>query len=268
MMFDNKNDAVNYLRDILEQDIEIGYMRLRTFLQKHSIGIESVEMTEIRGRKELSLVSIDRIHRDGSIDITLNTRSLMHDLPMLYHKKDFLKRYLFGIQSSMLESNLLIDTMEHLFQAQNTGFIDWLSTWFGIRYGNIADDQGKRRVLAHAVELYRSRGTKGYFIRLVKALVDVDITIDDNHYSQYNQKSSTNKQKSFTVIIDEKISNDSSEESRKFSIIKNIFETEKPVNTVFTIEYRHGTVEEEHVEQKVIAYANDPHTYDYDSKYE
>jgi len=183
---------------------------------------------------------------------------------MLYHRKDFLKRYLFGVQSSMLDINETIFNIDNLFRADKSDFIDWLSSWFGIRYGSLTDEKGKRRVVANAISLYKSRGTKSYFIKLIKALINIDISIDDNKYSQYNKNHATSKQKSFTVIINHKISDNPAVESQKYSIIKNIFEKEKPVNTVMNIEYNYNLVKEESIDEKVVIYAND--TYDYDSK--
>jgi phage tail-like protein len=260
-MFNDKKKAVEYIQEILDEEFIVNYYRLRTFLKKHAIEVNYVKLVEIRGAEELSLVSIDRFNEDESIDLTLNSRSLMNFLPMLYHRKDFLKRYLFGVQSSMLSINETIFNISSLFRPEQSDFIEWLSSWFGIRYGNITDEQGRRRVVANAVDLYKSRGTKEYFIKLIKALIDVEVEIDDNKYSKYNLNRSTNKQNAFTVIINKKISDNPSEESRKYSIIQNIFELEKPVNTALNIEYNYNISVEEKVEEKVIIYAND--SYDY-----
>lgn len=264
MIFDNKRDAITYLEEILQEEFVINYYRLRTFLQKNNIVLNHVNVVEIRRAQELSLVSIDHFYEDESIDITIHSYALINYLPMLYHRKDFLKRYLFGIQSSMLNINEIIFNIDKLFRPHRSEFVEWLSSWFGIRYGNLTDEKGRRRVLANAVDLYKSRGTKGYFITLIKALIDVDITIDDNQYSQYNKNRATSKQKSFTVIINHKISDNPSEESRKYSIIQNIFEKEKPVNTLLNINYKYKLSKEETIDEKVVIYAND--TYDYDTK--
>lgn len=264
MIFDTKKEALRYIQDILNLNIVINYYRLAVYFQKHNIEVGQVKMLEIRGRDELCLVSLDTFHKDESIDITLNTYALMNYLPLLYHEKDFLKRYLFGVQATRLITNQTIFTIHDVFRPERTQYIDWLSSWFGIRYGDLTDEKGKRRVISNAIKLYKTRGTKDYYITLIKSLIDIDVEIDDSRYNPLHKESVTLKQKMFTVYIRERISEDKEIENRKYSIIRNIFEQEKPVNTKVSIIYDYEMNEENMVKEKVLMFAND--SYEYDEK--
>ncbi len=237
MIFDSKKEAIDYIQKIVDSGVVISFFRLKTFFEKNNIKINQLKFIEIKGRWELSLVSIDKFYKDGSVDLTLHYESFINFLPLLYHNKDFLKRYLFGLQASMVPLNEIILDISEEFTAQNTHYIDWLSSWFGISYGDIIDEKAKRRVVANAVELYQTRGTKEYYKKLIKSLVDIDIEIDDNIYSPLNRDKSTKKQRAFSVIIDKKISSNKNIEGRIYSIIKSVLEKEKPVNTKLHIYY-------------------------------
>jgi len=262
MIFENKREAIAYLQKILDEDMPIPYYRLKVFLEKNTLEIANISITEIRAKAELSLVSIDKILEDERIDITLNSYALMNYLPLLYHNKDFLKRYLFGIQSSLLDINEKIFNIDKVFKAERSEYIDWISSWFSISYGELSTPKSKRKIVADAVKLYKSRGTKEYFIKLIKALTNKDIIIDDNRYSAVNRDKSTPKQRMFTVLIEERLSDDKSEELRLYSIIQNIFEKEKPVNTIMNIVYDFDIDSLETSKQDVIIYERDDYDYD------
>jgi len=261
MIFDNKRDAIKHLQKILDEDMPIIYYRLKLFLEKNNIEIDTINIVEIRGRSELSLVSIDNFNIDESINITLNSFSLMNYLPLLYHNKDFLKRYLFGIQSSMLDINENIFNIDKVFIPQRTQYIDWLSSWFGIRYSDITDKKAKRKIVSNVVELYKTRGTKGYFIKLIKSLIDIDIKIDDNPYSPNNQSATNPKIRVFSVIIENKLSQDEKEEARLYNIIESIFEKEKPVNSQLNIIYKHKSDIKRDLLDDIIVYERDDYDY-------
>lgn len=263
-MFKSKKASLKYIQKILDMKIEIDYYRLMTFFEKNSIEIGNIKIVEIRGVSELTLVSLDGFGEDEVIDITLNSQSLMNFLPLIYHDKDFLKRYLFGIQSSILNINEIIFNISKEFRPETSHYIDWLSSWFGIEYGDIIDEKAKRKIVANVVELYQSRGTKSYFIILIKALVDVDIIIDDDKNSPLNRNLSTKRQRAFSVIIEDKLSEDKDEESRKYSIIQNIFDKEKPVNTKVFIKYNYN-IEEDISDTKLVSFNDDirDDSYDY-----
>ena len=264
MIHSSKKDAMVYIQSILDMGITVNYYRLKVFLQKHDIEVSILNIVEVRGMSELSLVSIDSFNSDDSINLTLNSYSLINYLPLLYHRKDFLKRYLFGVQSAGVITNERIFNIHNLFRPERTEYIDWLSSWFGIGYGDLIDERGKRRIVSNAIELYKKRGTKSYFIELIKALIDINISIDDSRYSPRNIDNINNKQRAFTVIIEQQISDNKDEELRKYNIIKNIFEQEKPVNSSFNLVYNYSIKEEDIVDQKVLIY--DRGSYEYDSK--
>ncbi len=262
MIFDTKRDVVTHLQKILKEDLPIGYYRLKVLLDKNNIEVNTIKIVEIRGKDELSLVSVDSFNIDESIDLTLNSYSLMNYLPLLYHKKDFLKRYLFGVQSSLLDINEKIFNIDEVFKPYRTNYIDWLSSWFGIKYSNITDEKARRRIVSNVVELYKSRGTKGYFIKLIKSLINVDITIDDNPYSPLNQHITNPKIRGFSVVIENRLSQDEDEESKLYNIIESIFEKEKPVNSQMNIIYNYKLHIENDIKEDIITYERDDYDYD------
>jgi phage tail-like protein len=262
MIFDDKKEAILYIQRILDEDMPVPYYRLKVLLDKNAIEIGHIKLKEERGKAELSLLSIDDVSEEKQIDITLNSYSLINYLPLLYHDKNFLKRYLFGVQSSILEINAQIFNIDKVFKAERSAYIDWISSWFSITYGNLTNEEGKRKIVANAVVLYKSRGTKKYFIQLIKALINIDIIIDDNRYSLSNRGKSTQKQRAFTVLIEKRLSENKEEELRMYSIIQNIFEKEKPVNTVMDIIYNFDINTEAMTKQSVIIYERDDYDYE------
>jgi len=262
MIFDDKKDAIRHIQAILDEDMPVPYYRLKIFFEKNAIKIGHISIEEQRGKAELSLLSIDNVREGDTIDITLNSYALMNYLPLLYHQKDFLKRYLFGVQSAILDINEQIFNIDKIFRAERTAYIDWLSSWFSITYGNLTNEEGKRKIVANAVELYKSRGTKKYFIKLIKSLINIDIVIDDNRYSLENRANSTARQRAFRVLIEKRLSDNKEEELRMYSIIHNIFEKEKPVNTIMDIIYNFEINKEETTKQNVIMYERDDYDYD------
>jgi len=262
MIFDTKREAIRHLQKILDEDMPIVYYRLKLFLQKSEIEVNAIKIVEIRGKDELSLVSIDGFSEDEEIDLTLNSYALMNYLPLLYHKKDFLNRYLFGVQSSLLNINEKIFNVHEVFRPERTQYIDWLSSWFGIKYGEFSDEKGKRKIVSNIIELYKSRGTKGYFIKLIKSLIDVDITIDDNPYSPLNQLSTNHKIRVFSVIIENKLSDNEDEEARLYNIIESIFEKEKPVNAQMNIVYNYELNKNDNMSEDAITYERDDYDYE------
>ncbi|MEA3354638.1 MAG: phage tail protein [Campylobacterota bacterium] len=240
MTFENKEETVKYIQKLLDNSIDIDYYRLRFILDTNGIVIDDIIFTEQRGRADLSLVSIEDIG-ESSVSITVNSKSWNKFLPSIYQDNDLLKNFLFSIQVSSLTQREQIDNVEKLFNPESTAFVDWLSSWFGIKYHDIVDDDAKRVMLYNMMDLYKCRGTKKYFIKLIKILTNVDIDIEEYVlYSGY-QYHKMNKQmkNSFKVIIKDKISDDKAKEKEKLRIIMNIIDNEKPVNTNGDIEYKY-----------------------------
>ena len=78
-----------------------------------------------------------------------------------------------------------IDNMSDQFSAQRTQFIDWLSSWLGVSISNNVDELAKRKLLSDMVRLYGIRGTKQYFVDIIKCLVDIDVRIE--HEREYRE---------------------------------------------------------------------------------
>ena len=265
MTFNSTNDVIEYFQKLLTQKIEVDFYSLKHILEMNNIEINDIILTDVEELKPLSLVSIN-LHNENSINIYLNSKSWIDYLPEMYQNNDFLKRFLFGFQSTFLTQEEIINNINLLFKPENSQFVDWLSSWFGVHLSNVISDKSKRIMLYNIMELYRMRGTKKYFIRLIKILTDVDIKIVED--KDIISKSLSNKNKNhFTVVIDTRISEEIKEEHLKLKIITNIMEKEKPINTKMDIDYHFiknevKTNEDEKLIDFHSEYNNDDYDYD------
>jgi phage tail-like protein len=238
MIFDSKDATVEYINKLLDNSIEIDFERLNFMLESNGIKINNILFEEDSQKDEFLLNSI-KINSDKSVDLSINCYSWNNYLPSIYQDNDFLKRFLFGLQVTNINHKEYLDNIDKLFKPEDTKFIDWLSTWFGVKYHNVISDNKKRRLLSHMIELYKCRGTKKYFKGLIKILTDVEVEIEENiyHSSNINHNKTQKTKNSFNVVIKEKISLNKEKEKETLKIIKTIIDTEKPVNVDSEIIY-------------------------------
>jgi len=244
MKFDSPKEAVAYIEKLLKSSIEIDYYRLKFILERNNIEIQDILFCDEPSKAELSLVSIT-LHKEGSVTLLLNSSSWSKYLPAIYQDNDFLKNFLYGLQTTLLTQQEFIDNIEKIFIPETTEFVDWLSAWFGIKYHTVVSNEAKRVMLYNMVELYKTRGTKKYFQKLIKILVGVAIEIEEYRFDK-------KRKNFFKVIINEKLSDDLAQEKEKLKIITNIINKEKPINTEFSIEYRYLEIDTKEVEVQTI----------------
>lgn len=98
MKFDSKKDTINYIDKLLENGIEIDYHRLKFILDRNSIEIKDIIFCDRADLSELSLISIT-LNFDESVDISIKSFSWNKYLPAIYQDNEFLKNFLYGIQT-------------------------------------------------------------------------------------------------------------------------------------------------------------------------
>lgn len=267
MISNDVSTTLNYLNTLLDSNIEISYVNLNKILSNENIKVSKTILHE----KKDDAVTLKTISDDtkGGVVVTLNAPSWIKMLPSFYHENSFLQRFLFGFQVSDLEYQNIIDNIENQFNPSNTDFVDWLSTWAGVKFAQEVNDKAKRRILHNIIRLYKIRGTKLYFLELLSYLTDVPIRIEDTqdtqhlHGSLYKRTSKEITPK-FTIYIDKKLSEDSYEEKNLLQIVHDVVDAEKPINVEFHIEY---PFKEDKIEQRKLDVINMDYEnyYDYDN---
>ena len=240
MIFDSINDVVDYLNTLLDSGVTVSYVNLNKILHNNNITVTKTILDEGKG-EDIVLKSIVLDKGEGVI-LTLNAPSWIKMLPSFYHDNSFLQRFLFGFQMSDLKYQNIINTIENQFNPSNTDFVDWLSTWTGIKFSQEVSDRAKRRILHNIVRLYKIRGTKLYFVELLSYLTSVTIRIEDNQETQslhgfLHKRTNSSNTPMFTIYIDEKLSENIEEEKNLLQIVHDLVDAEKPINVAFSIEY-------------------------------
>jgi len=240
MTFNSSKDFFTYIEKLLEKGIEIFEPQITKICKLNDILIG--ETSYIAGDTQKATLATILILDDDSIKLVYKKESWIKLLPSLYQDNKFLEQFLFGFQQTHQGMENTIDSISEQFTPYNTEFISWLGNWVGVEFGDDIDTDSKRKLLSDIVRLYKIRGTKEYFISIVKHLTNVTITIDDLgeyskiHHNLLNKNPDISLMK---IFINEKVSNDEREESKKLSIIKRIFENEKPINVAYEIIYQH-----------------------------
>ena len=237
MIFNSKDETLTYLNTLLEKDISIYQEQLNKVCELNGIKINE-ELFTLGDSLRPKLHSVEL--KDDKLNVVYEKKSWIKTLPSLYHENEFLKRFLHGIEHSHYQIEKQIDNMADQFSAQKTEFVDWLSSWLGITISNNVDEIAKRKLLSDMVRLYGIRGTKQYFIDIIKHLCNVEVRIE--HAQEYrtlhhNLILKDTSKKLINIYIDENL--DTKDEERKISFIKSIMEHEKPIGTSYKIIYKH-----------------------------
>lgn len=99
-------------------------------------------------------------------------------LPAVYRRDgpsaSFLDRFLANAEGTLTEIEGLIAQAQTLFDVRTVrdDFLPWLAAWFGTTLDPAYDEHRRRLFLAHAVQLFRERGTPRGIARLVRLAVD------------------------------------------------------------------------------------------------
>ena len=99
-------------------------------------------------------------------------------LPAVYRRDEtsasFLDRFLANLEGTYTEIEGLIAEAQVLFDVRTLRdeFLPWLAGWFGTTLDPAYDENRRRLFLAHAVQLFRERGTPRGVARLVRLAID------------------------------------------------------------------------------------------------
>ena len=267
MIFNSSDEVVAYLNKLIHLNVAVSLLDLNKILDFNSIVVDTTQLVEgVDG--EVVLKSIEK-DEDAKIKVTLYSPSWIKMLPSLYHDNLFLQRFLFGFQTADLKHQNIINTIEEQFSPSNTNFIDWLSTWVGIRFAAEVNDRAKRRILHNIVRLYKIRGTKAYFIELIGYLTGVDVRIEDKNtievlHGSLIRRNNADGSPFFLILIDEKLSSDENEEQEILQMIHDIVDAEKPINVTFRVQYPFGKTQVQARQSSVVDMHYENY-YDYDN---
>ena len=110
-------------------------------------------------------------------------------LPAVYQadpvSRDFLERFLSLFEDTLGSIEDRIDNMAQLFDpdgvpAAPRDFLSWLAGWVGLEFIPGWSTETRRRLLHHAPELYRRRGTPGGLKRFLELALGVNVRILEN----------------------------------------------------------------------------------------
>ena len=268
MIFNSTEDTYKYIKKLLEQDIKINERSLKKICSLNNVIIEKVMYVE--GDNNKAILNDIELLENNSVKIVFSKSSWVNELPSLYHENEFLKRFMFGFQKSHQEVENKIDNVSSQFIPTKTEFVEWLSSWVGVSFSKDINEDSKRKVMSDIIRLYSIRGTKQYFIDLIKHLTQVDVRIDDSKKYRtlhHNLVTKSSNKYLMQIHIDKKISEDKEEEEKKLSIINSIILNEKPINVEFELVYKY--MKSKKVEQeldkkvfKINAQTDDYYNYD------
>jgi len=239
MIFNSVEDTLKYVQTLLEKNIEIKEHHLKKICSLNNISIEKVQYVE--GDSHRSILKNVKLLDNNSFSCIYAKSSWVNELPSLYEENDFLKRFMFGFQKTHQDIENHIDNISNQFIPAKTEFVEWLSSWVGVSFSKDISENSQRKVMSDMIRLYKIRGTKQYFIDLIYHLTSVDIRIDDSKQYKvlhHNLTSKASNEYFMNIYIDDLISDDKEIEESKLSIIRRVFESEKPINVGFNIIYK------------------------------
>lgn len=237
MIFNSIDETYAYINTLLEKDITIYEKHIKKICELNNISIK--KESYIDGKSYTAKVD-SIILKDGELEVIYEKQSWLKHIPTLYHENDFLKRFLSGFQQTHQVIEGQIDNISEQFRADKTNYIDWLASWLGVTISNDVEDTAKRRLVSDMVRLYSIRGTKRYFIDIIKHLTDVKVRMENvTEYKKvhHNLVKKDFRKKLINVYIDERISTKKSIEDKKLHFIQMILEHEKPIGTKYKIIY-------------------------------
>ncbi len=104
-------------------------------------------------------------------------------LPAVYQSDpiscDFLDRFLRLFQTELESIEFKIDHLADLFDADGSpaAFLNWLAGWIAMTFDPAWTEAVRRRILRHAPELYRRRGTQAGLQLFLKLAFDIDARV-------------------------------------------------------------------------------------------
>lgn len=247
MIFDHPREVIDYLNDIMARGIPIPYPNAKKLLRNNGITIRTVMFVEDKSLPDYTLRGLSfpkNETTDTGVDVTLSKISWTKFLPEIFRHTEDIRNFMYGFEATHFKQSEMIESVHELFIPEMTAEIDWLASLVNIEIGKLLDESKKRRVLRYVLQILKTNGTTESLIRLVKILTGITIDIKERSIPEWVRKSYDSEglmadiKRSFTVVIDEKLSEDPEEEKQLLSIIKVMINHKKPAFTYAFFDYR------------------------------
>lgn len=160
-----------------EYTLEEKLRKMQPYLVKQVEDQEDVLLHDIKGRYLwMVLMAPVRLHQSisfGDFQLFFPRESFLRYLPEIYQredKKQFFERFLAVFQTAYEDLNERIYRVPEYLDAHGTDrkFLEWLTRWIGIADTYMWNEEQLRRLLEHAVSLYKLRGTRKAVCEYVK----------------------------------------------------------------------------------------------------
>lgn len=231
---------LEYIQKILTTNENISFYQVKKYLELNNIQIKDIFLDYNKKYNELSILKFE-FDETLELNITINKKSWVNYLPSIYRKNHTLIDFLKGFEIVSLSYTLQIDHIEDNFMIEKSQFVDWLASWFGIGFSANLQIDKKRELVYKLIELYKIRGTQKYLEMMLDFLFDIKYTIIPRYipkeYLDDYDSDLFNINQSFTVSINERLSEDETEAKLKLKSIKHFIYNEKPAFTTVFFEY-------------------------------
>jgi phage tail-like protein len=235
MIFNSAEKTLDYLEELLHRDITV---TKKDFLKICSVNGVTVSKATFE-HANTNIIEVARVSllEDKTFSVVYYHDAWIKKLPEIYHDNEFLSRFLFGFQQEYLETQSALDTISDQFKPEHTDFIDWLASWAGIAFSDNVSENAKRRVLQNIVRLYKIRGTRRYYIELIRYLTDITVQIEDVTSVKKIHNNLVKKAVSvryFKInIVDSSCTKEQMKD--KISLMGVVINQHKPVNVEFSV---------------------------------
>jgi phage tail-like protein len=105
-----------------------------------------------------------------------------HRLPGVFLDDDFTRRFVAAFDEVLAPIFLTLDCLDAYLDPAlaPADFVDWLAGWLAVDFDDETRLAQRRRVLAHAVQLHRWRGTRRGLVEQVRLLTGGEVEVADS----------------------------------------------------------------------------------------
>lgn len=170
-------------------------------------------------------------------------------LPALYERDQFMARFLMLFESFWAPIHQQIDAMHAYFDPYLTPpqLLPWLAYWLGLTLHEQWPEARQRRLLASAVRLYRTRGTRAGLTEMLEIFTGGQVEIQEHradnfrlgrgaHLGQGIAIGQRNRPFSFSVRVHLPAARDANAQRQQMSLLHTIIDAEKPAHTTYTLD--------------------------------
>jgi phage tail-like protein len=256
-----------YMQEILSTCDNVDFYQVKKYLEINNIEIIDIFLEYDKKYSEMQVLKCD-IDSQLRATLYINKKSWVYNLPSIYQKNKNLINFLKGFEIVSLVHKVEIDYIEDNFIIEKSKFIDWLASWFGIGFSLLLTNDKKRKLTYQLIDLYKIRGTQKYLETMIAFLYDIDNFeiktryVPKSYLDDYDNDL-ININTSFTVKINDSLSENDEEEKLKLKSLKNFIYKEKPAFTTAYFEYKNfidrdkykeEIIEYEEIEENIIEY--------------